>query len=262
MKRKNNLYNWLIGTFIILYILTATISFFHAVQFFNIGNSLWMSYVLAFAFEAASAVTLFSILTTDNKKTLIPWIVMIIVTSIQCIGNVYSVFKYLSLNSMDYYVYLQKPLLFMSPNISSEMVMIIIAWIIGALLPIIALLLTSMVANNIQLKNNKINDISSFNDDNSNEPIQFKEPVVLKENAIYDDSELIKRKNTKSNSKQKKRGRPRKIKKLDNDIKDNIIESNNITNIETNKHPQIVTMNNGAEYVPKLINNEEVLVKK
>ena len=259
---KINKYSCLIILFILLYLIVAGVSIFHGIEFFQIGNIKIISIIISIAFEICAAVTLFSILMTDNKKTLIPWIVMIIVTSIQCIGNVYSVFKYLSLNSMDYYVYLQKPLLFMSPNISSEMVMIIIAWIIGALLPIIALLLTSMVANNIQLKNNKINDISSSNDENSNEPIQFKEPVVLKENAIYDDSELIKRKNTKSNSKQKKRGRPRKNKKLDNDIKDNIIESNNITNIETNEHPQIVTMNNGAEYVPKLINNEEVLVKK
>lgn len=256
MKQKSNLYNWLIGTFIVLYILTATISFFHAVQFFNIGNVVWMSYILALAFEASQCAILFSILMTDNKKTLVPWIAMFVVTSIQCIGNVYSVFKYMSLNSMDYYVYLQKPLLFMSPNISSEMVMIIIAWIIGALLPIIALLLTSMVANNIQLKNNKTNDITSSKDENLNEPIQFKEPVILKENTIWDDSELIKRKNIKS--KPKKRGRPRKIKKPDNDVKDDNIESN----IKTNNSPQIVTMNNGAEYVPKLINNEEVLVKK
>lgn len=254
--KKINKYNILILLFVLLYLIVASVSIFHGIEFFQIGNDKILSIVLSIAFEICAAVTLFSILMTDNKKTLIPWIVMIIVTSIQCIGNVYSVFKYMSLNSMDYYVYLQKPLLFMSPNISSEMVMIIIAWIIGALLPIIALLLTSMVANNIQLKNNKTNDITSSKDENLNEPIQFKEPVILKENAIWDDSELIKRKNLKS--KPKKRGRPRKIKKQDNDVKDDNIESN----IKTNNSPQIVTMNNGAEYVPKLINNEEVLVKK
>lgn len=247
--KTNKLYNWLIGTFILLYILTAGISFFHAVTFFNIGNVLWMSYILAFAFECAQGATLFSILMTDNKKTLLPWIVMIVVTSIQCIGNVYSVFQYMSLNAINYYVYLQKPLLFMVPNIGPEMVMIIIAWIIGALLPIIALLLTSMVANNIQLRNKQINENKALEEDLQN-AIIYDKPAELKNNAIWDDHKKSK------NKIKRKPGRPPKIKKS--------VEKNNE---ELNKLLEDISIKNNndlnkSEYVPKIINNEEVLIKK
>ena len=140
--------------FLFLYLLVATISFCHAVQFFNIGNVRWMSIVLAFSFELGLALSLAAILLSDkNKSKALPWILMGILTLVQVIGNVYSTFKYISLSEVEYYQYLAKPLLFFIEDVSEDTIQIIVSWIIGAILPIIALMMTDMVATNIKNTN-------------------------------------------------------------------------------------------------------------
>ena len=99
--------------FLFLYLLVACISFCHAIQFFNIGNVQWMSITLAFAFELGLALSLAAILLSDeNKKQTLPWILMVVLCLVQVVGNVYSTFKYISLSETEYYQYLAKPLLF------------------------------------------------------------------------------------------------------------------------------------------------------
>lgn len=147
---KKTLYNIFIWTFIVLYACTALISCIHAVDFFSIGNVSWMSIMLACVFELGQATVLASLLLSDNKNKIMPWVLMVILTTVQVIGNVYSCFKFISLSEINYYQYLQKPLLFWINGISEETVMIIISYIIGALLPIVALCMTTMVANNLK----------------------------------------------------------------------------------------------------------------
>lgn len=147
------LYKVFIWTFIVLYTGTAFISYCHSIEFFNIGNEKWMSYILGAIFELGQATVLASLLLTNNKKTLLPWLLMILLTVVQVIGNTYSVFKFMSLSNNEYYMYLSKPLLFWIDGISQETVMIIVAWIIGAMLPIVALAMTSMVTNQMKLQN-------------------------------------------------------------------------------------------------------------
>ena len=139
-----------IYAFLFLYALVAFISFCHAIEFFDIGNTHWMSVMLAFAFELGLAVCLASILIGTNKRNNIAWILLTILVLVQVIGNTYSVFKYISESGYDYYNYLAKPMLFMIEEVSQETVQIIISWIMGAILPIVALLMTEMVANGIK----------------------------------------------------------------------------------------------------------------
>ena len=137
--------------FLFLYLLVALISFCHAVQFFGIGNVTWMSIVLAFSFELGLALSLASILLSDkNKSQTLPWILMITLTAVQVIGNVYSVFKYISLSDVEYYQYLAKPLLFFMEEVEENTIQVIVSWIMGAILPIVALMMTDMVASNIK----------------------------------------------------------------------------------------------------------------
>ena len=137
--------------FLFLYLLVALISFCHAVQFFGIGNVKWMSISLAFAFELGLALSLASILLSDkNKKQNLPWILMITLTAVQVVGNVYSVFRYISVSDVDYYQYLAKPLLFFIEEVDENTIQIIVSWIMGAILPVVALMMTDMVANNIK----------------------------------------------------------------------------------------------------------------
>ena len=139
-----------IYAFLFLYVFVAFISFCHAIEFFDIGNIHWMSIMLALAFELGLAVCLASILIGTNKRNNIVWLLLIILVLVQVIGNTYSVFKYISESGYDYYNYLAKPMLFMIEEVSQETVQVIISWIMGAILPIVALLMTEMVASGIK----------------------------------------------------------------------------------------------------------------
>lgn len=146
-RKYTKIFVW---AFLFLYLLVAAISFCHAIEFFSIGNVQWMSVTLAFAFELGLAVCLASILLGTNKDNSVAWILLVLLVIVQVCGNTYSVFKYISLSETEYYQYLAKPLLFFIEDISQETVQIIIAWIMGAILPIVALLMTEMVSRQIK----------------------------------------------------------------------------------------------------------------
>lgn len=177
---KKILYNIFIWTFIALYASTALISCIHAVDFFSIGNVSWMSIMLACVFEIGQATVLASLLLSDNKTKIMPWVLMIILTTVQVIGNVYSCFKFISLSEVNYYQYLEKPLLFWINGISQETVMIIISYIIGALLPIVALFMTTMVANNLKLMGESSSDNDITEDTESIDEHQNDNEIVPK----------------------------------------------------------------------------------
>lgn len=164
--------------FLFLYFLVALISFCHAVQFFGIGNAKWMSISLAFAFELGLALSLASILLSDkNKKQTLPWILMITLTAVQVVGNVYSVFRYISVSDVDYYQYLAKPLLFFIEEVDENTIQIIVSWIMGAILPIVALMMTDMVANNIKNVSEDKKEVIESIKDKMEEDIE-EQPVV------------------------------------------------------------------------------------
>ena len=160
--------------FLFLYLLVALISFCHAVQFFGIGNVKWMSISLAFAFELGLALSLASILLSDkNKKQTLPWILMITLTAVQVVGNVYSVFRYISVSDVDYYQYLAKPLLFFIEEVDENTIQIIVSWIMGAILPVVALMMTDMVANNIKnVSEDKVEPIESVKDESVKDKLE------------------------------------------------------------------------------------------
>ena len=164
--------------FLFLYFIVALISFCHAVQYFGIGNARWMSISLAFAFELGLALSLASILLSDkNKKQTLPWILMITLTAVQVVGNVYSVFRYISVSDVDYYQYLAKPLLFFIEEVDENTIQIIVSWIMGAILPIVALMMTDMVANNIKNVSEDKKEVIESIKDKIEEDIE-EQPVV------------------------------------------------------------------------------------
>lgn len=188
-KVLNKVFVW---GFLFLYLLVACISFCHAVEFFNIGNANWMSITLAFAFELGLALSLAAILLSDsNSKNVLPWALMIILCAVQVIGNVYSTYKYIALSETEYYQYLAQPLLFWIEEISEETVRIIISWIIGAILPIIALFMTDMVASNLKTMNaDETKDTRENTEDEpvilaaSRGPIETEESVAIEDDVI------------------------------------------------------------------------------
>jgi len=149
---KNKILYWsLIVTFAILYACTGFVSFYHSISFFSLANPGWLAIILALVFEIGQASVLFSIMLTKNKNNFLAWAVMIILTSLQVIGNIFSSFKFISESSNVDYQYFQKSILFWV-DADPEMFKVIIAAIVGGILPLIALSMTALVAENIKLK--------------------------------------------------------------------------------------------------------------
>ena len=136
-----------IGLFSILYLIVAFSSFFHAVSFFGLANNSWMSIILAFAFEVGQAAVLFSLLTSvKDRSRVMPWVLMIMFTLVQVIGNVYSSYKYIIMNSVDNLRFFKEPI-FIWTELPDAQANVIIVYLVGAILPIAALFLTSMITN-------------------------------------------------------------------------------------------------------------------
>ena len=136
-----------IGLFSVLYLIVAFSSFFHACAFFGLANNTWMSIILAFAFEVGQAAVLFSLLTSaKDRSRVMPWVLMFMFTLVQVIGNVYSSYKYIVTNSVENLRYFKEPI-FIWTSLPDDQATVIVVYLVGALLPIAALLLTSMVTN-------------------------------------------------------------------------------------------------------------------
>ena len=74
--------------FSILYLAVGFVSVYHAINFFAISNENWLAIILAIAFEIGQAAVLFSLLVNKSKKTM-PWILMIVLTLVQVLGQVH-----------------------------------------------------------------------------------------------------------------------------------------------------------------------------
>lgn len=145
-KYFNKAFLWL---FIVLYTAIAFVSTYHAIAFFGLSNPTWLAVILSLAFEVGQAGVLFSILTnqdSSDKKTL-PWILMGLLTVVQILGNVFSTYKYMIMHNMDQIDYFTKSVLFFVQSPNPEYNYVMIAYITGAILPVVALCMTSMVAS-------------------------------------------------------------------------------------------------------------------
>lgn len=156
-KIFNKAFLWL---FIVLYTAIAFVSTYHAIAFFNLSNPTWLAVILAIAFEVGQAGVLFSILTntdSNDKKTL-PWILMGTLTIVQILGNVFSSYKWMIIHNADQIDYFTKSVLFFVQSPNPEYNYVMISYITGAILPVVALCMTSMVAN--MLKRNQPHEIT------------------------------------------------------------------------------------------------------
>ena len=154
--------------FAILYISVALVSTFHAISFFGLANNSWVSVMLAITFEIGQAAVLFSILTgASGKNKIIPWILMCVLTLVQILGNVFSSYEYLITNSADNLRFFKEPI-FVWTDLPDDQCNVILTYIIGAILPIVALLMTSMVTNYLNKDEEPIKEIK---DDGTTRPI-------------------------------------------------------------------------------------------
>lgn len=148
---NKGLYWGLIVTFALLYLFVGFVSTLHSITFFNLANTMSLAILLGVTYEIGQASVLFSILMTKNKDKFLPWALMFLLTALQVTANVYASFKYMATSGSNDWMYWQKSILIGVQAENAEMYQVIISWIAGALLPIVALGMTALVAQNIKL---------------------------------------------------------------------------------------------------------------
>jgi hypothetical protein len=170
------LYLGLIIAFALLYLCVGFVSTLHSITFFGLANSIGLAILLGLTYEIGQASVLFSILMTRNKDKFLPWALMFLLTALQVTANVYASFKFMANSGNTDYIYWQKSILFGVQAANPEMYQVIISWIAGALLPIVALGMTALVAQNIKLMSEEEDAI---------DPLAIKPKDVAEEFKIY-----------------------------------------------------------------------------
>ena len=233
---KRNIY---ISLFAILYLCTAFVSTLHAISFFSLANELWLGIILACTFEIGQAAVLFSILTDkSNHKKVMPWILMCILTLVQILGNVFSSYKYILTNSIIDLKYFKEPI-FVWTELPDNITTVIVTYIIGAILPIVALSLTSMVTGYLDNDNKEESNKDVEELQKQIEELQNKEPEVVEKEVVVDNPEQAKEIESLKNQ----------IEELQNkepEVVDNPEQAKEIEDLKTkieelqNKEPEVV----------------------
>ena len=132
--------------FSILYLAVGFVSVYHSISFFSISNDKWLAIILACAFEIGQAAVLFSLLTNPNKK-IMPWVLMCVLTLVQIFGNIFSSYQWMMINSTEQIKYFTDSVLFFLQDPDPKVNQVMISYITGAILPIVALCMTSMIVD-------------------------------------------------------------------------------------------------------------------
>ena len=166
--------------FVILYLIVAFSSLWHSIEFFALANITWMAVILAGAFEIGQAAVLFALLSnTKDRKKVMPWVLMCVFTLVQVLGNVYASYKHIMLNSVDNLKYFKEPV-FIWTDLPDTQATVIITYLVGSVLPISALLLTSMLTSFLNDEENDKTETAEqmMITDSSPEPITYETPIA------------------------------------------------------------------------------------
>ena len=195
-----------LGLFGILYCSSAFVSTMHAIEFFSLANVGYLAIMLALTYEIGQAAVLSSLLIDKrNQKKVVPWILMGVLTICQILGNTFSVYKNICLNSMNELVWIKEPIFVFANDFPDKQATIIITWVMGALLPVISLLMCEMVTSYIHRdkEENKVTEPAKqeeIKEDKKEEPEneQVQEQTNQKEETIKEDEQNHEKYNNRS----------------------------------------------------------------
>ena len=120
-----------IGIFISLWMIVSTVSTFHSIQFFQLSNNEFLSWLLGISFELGAIASLGGLLVSRGSKTLI-WMLFIILTLFQIHCNMY----WCWINANDITEWVNMLDLFNEDEIFQRRIFAIIS---GGILPVISL---------------------------------------------------------------------------------------------------------------------------
>lgn len=130
--KGNLIRNFVIGTFVSLYLLVSVISTIHVIDFFELSNPYWLAVTLAIGFEVGAAASLASLVILKKMNKTLVWALFITITLMQMQGNMYYAF----INMEDYTSWAELFNLIEEEPIFQKRVL---AAISGAILPLVAL---------------------------------------------------------------------------------------------------------------------------
>lgn len=132
MNRSNLVKGFIISTFVSLYLIVSVISTIHVIDFFKLSNPDWLAISLAIAFEIGAAASLASLIALDKMNKTMVWVLFIILTAMQAMGNTYYAYTHLeNFNSwVELFGLVEEELIYQKRVLSI---------ISGAILPLVAL---------------------------------------------------------------------------------------------------------------------------
>lgn len=178
---KNIFRKIIIGTFISVPIISSFISTIHIVNFFNLGNESWLSYLLAIAFELGSIASFLTIsLLKDIQKWMV-WTIFFILSFLQIFGNVYYTFDYLNQMIVTQPDFLKSFNELISYFIGNDIRFnkIVLSLIIGVPIPLISLFFLKSTMDYLN-----VDDENKIYTNNNVQEIEKEQEEVIDENII------------------------------------------------------------------------------
>lgn len=129
---SNLVKGFIITTFVSLYLVVSLISTIHVIDFFKLSNPDWLAISLAIAFEIGAAASLASLIALDRMNKTMVWVLFILLTAMQAMGNTYYAYTHLeNFNSwVELFGLVEEELIYQKRVLSI---------ISGAILPLVAL---------------------------------------------------------------------------------------------------------------------------
>lgn len=155
MEKNKLVHNFVIGTFVSLYLLVSIISTIHVIDFFKLSNPTWLAVSLAIGFELGAAASLASLIILKKMNKTIVWLLFFVITAMQMQGNMYYAF----MNLTDFQGWSE---LF---NLIEEDVLYqkrILAFVSGAILPLVALGFIKSLVDYIKPEEEQEEDKTAF----------------------------------------------------------------------------------------------------
>ena len=132
MEKNRLVHLGIIGIFLSLYFLVATISMINSVAFFDLAHDGFMNWALAIGFELGAAASLAAIVILDKTNRTMVWGLFILLTCFQMMANSFHAF----INLEDYMGWIELFGLEETEPIYQKRVLSIVS---GAILPLVAL---------------------------------------------------------------------------------------------------------------------------
>jgi len=178
---------FIIGTFVSLYLVVSIISTIHVIQFFDLTNPKWLSVSLAIAFELGAAASLASLIALDKMNKFLVWILFIVLTGMQAMGNTY----YAYINIHDFQGWSELFGLVEEDVIFQKRILSLIS---GAILPLVALGFIKSLVDYIKPEENKEAQLTQLEETSESEEA----PFVLEE-LKSDSSEINENEKSENN---------------------------------------------------------------